>query len=585
MAIMTILVRLLFVNFLSTFADRYYDYDYPIRYNNRRYYDAYDVIKKSYNNYKDQKYVYPKTQVYRNYDRDEIKFDSDVFRYDDDDYRHRNIDNKPRPKFKTAKNASVEKILRHDIAHKTNDALKFYFYKLFKKLNESGGVDDTKEELLNEYDSGVFDDEIETLPDSAEIGSSQNLFDATDGAKIIFNTTKSKLLDPNKLWMIKNSTQFLAKKFLSLFTIIKFPNTACTGTNGVNVYDGTCYYESECQTRNGTAMGICADGYGVCCVFIRSCGATSGQNCTYFESPNYPNYYPSNGTIIPPTVSPMPNATIDPRLRYQLMMFLARQESTSNSLLCEFQVTKISNAVRQLRVDFLDLELRGPTNGTCVTERLVVTGQNRNDIIPAICGYNTGQHIYVDVTDVVGPIRFSVIATAVERKRFRMRICQVTECSSPLNCLQYYTGVSGSFSTFNYDQASSLSRSTPGYFNNLNYAVCIRKEAGYCSVTYSNLANGTITNFNWLISTTVTGLSTIPPGQAGAEIFSCPDDYIVMNGIRLCGERLNDGSVTTDFTRNSPVTDTGNGPIVVPVRTNADRTGRGFRLFYTQNLC
>jgi hypothetical protein len=50
------------------------------------------------------------------------------------------------------------------------------------------------------------------------------------------------------------------------------------------------------------------------------------------------------------------------------------------------------------------------------------------------------------------------------------------------------------------------------------------------------------------------GQPLIPPGQAGAEVFNCPDDYIVINGIRLCGERLNDASVQLDFTQNSPVT-------------------------------
>ncbi|KAK4878123.1 hypothetical protein RN001_010629 [Aquatica leii] len=561
-------------NFILVLGDRYYDFDYPRVGNaHRRYIDVYnDAIKKSYNNYKGEKYVYPKTQVlpYKNqYSKtidqdngDEIKFNSDVLHYDD---VRQPFTQKQRPKFKTTKNSTDQsKIPRDDsklektLNVKINDILKSYFYKLHKKMNQAGATWGNKEELLE--DNSDFDEDIETLPESSETaGLSQNLFDAVDEAKTEFNNSKSKFIDPNKLWMIKNSTQFLAKKFLSLFTIIKFPNTMCTGSNGVNVYDGTCYYESECQARNGTAMGSCADGYGVCCVFIRSCGATSGQNCSYFESPSYPNYYPSNGTIIPPTVSPVPNGTIDPRLRYQFMVYLARQESTSNSLLCEFQVTKASNAVRQLRVDFLDFELRGPTNGTCTVERLVITGQNQNSIVPAICGYNTGQHLYIDVTNVIGPVKFSVIATVVERKRFRIKVCQITECSNPLNCLQYLTGTSGIISSFNYDQASSLSRSTPGYFNNLNYAVCIRKETGYCSITYTNVANGTSFQFQ-LVNFDDAGVSTLPPGQAGAEIFSCPDDYIIMNGVRLCGERLNDGSITMDFTRNAPVTESSRRP-------------------------
>lgn len=72
--------------------------------------------------------------------------------------------------------------------------------------------------------------------------------------------------------------------------------------------------------------------------------------------------------------------------------------------------------------------------------------------------------VYVDVTDVDGPIQISVLASAIERKRFRIRICQISTCTNPLNCLQYYTGLTGVITTFNYDQATSLSRSVPQYF-------------------------------------------------------------------------------------------------------------------------
>lgn len=73
--------------------------------------------------------------------------------------------------------------------------------------------------------------------------------------------------------------------------------------------------------------------------------------------------------------------------------------------------------------------------------------------------------------------------------------------------------------------------------------------------------------------------------QAGAEVFNCGDDFIAINGIRLCGQRLNDGSVTEDFTKNAPVTDFAAGPIILPFRTNEDATGRGFKLAYRQNVC
>lgn len=115
-------------------------------------------------------------------------------------------------------------------------------------------------------------------------------------------------------------------------------------------------------------------------------------------------------------------------------------------------------------------------------ERLVVTGQNSNDIVPPICGYNTGQHsnknfkrevmvyrtviflVFVDVSESSGPISLAVLSNLVERKRFRLRICQISECASPSNCLQYYTGATGTISSFNYDQLAAQNRSRPSYF-------------------------------------------------------------------------------------------------------------------------
>lgn len=81
------------------------------------------------------------------------------------------------------------------------------------------------------------------------------------------------------------------------------------------------------------------------------------------------------------------------------------------------------------------------------------------------------------------------------------------------------------------------------------------------------------------------GHSVLPPRQAGVEVYSCPDDFIVVNGIRLCGEKLNDGTSSWDYSRNFPVTDLAAGPLLLQVRTNSAVSGKGFRLAYKQNLC
>lgn len=33
-----------------------------------------------------------------------------------------------------------------------------------------------------------------------------------------------------------------------------------------------------------------------------------------------------------------------------------------------------------------------PTNGTCVDDEFVISGQSINQYVPIICGINTGQH-------------------------------------------------------------------------------------------------------------------------------------------------------------------------------------------------
>lgn len=80
-------------------------------------------------------------------------------------------------------------------------------------------------------------------------------------------------------------------------------------------------------------------------------------------------------------------------------------------------------------------------------------------------------------------------------------------------------------------------------------------------------------------------MSLIPEKQAGLEIFNCNDDYISVNSIRLCGEKLNDASRIDDLTLNAIVTDTSNGLNIIPVRTNDMVVGRGFRINYKQISC
>ena len=46
----------------------------------------------------------------------------------------------------------------------------------------------------------------------------------------------------------------------------------------------------------------------------------------------------------------------------------------------------------------------------------------------------------------------------------------------------------------------------------------------------------------------------VPVGEAGVGLIQCPDDYLVLAGTRLCGDRFNDGSTDPQPTNSGPVT-------------------------------
>lgn len=57
------------------------------------------------------------------------------------------------------------------------------------------------------------------------------------------------------------------KGFLSLFEVIKFPNTKCSVSMGdIRTMEGVCYHEFECKSLGGIPTESCAEGVGACCI-------------------------------------------------------------------------------------------------------------------------------------------------------------------------------------------------------------------------------------------------------------------------------------------------------------------------------
>ncbi|XP_065083401.1 uncharacterized protein LOC135705554 [Ochlerotatus camptorhynchus] len=336
----------------------------------------------------------------------------------------------------------------------------------------------------------------------------------------------------------------------SLFNVIKFENRPCIARREqLATFYGICYHEMECSQLGGVPMDLCAGGFGVCCVFQLGCNDQTAQNISYFQSPNYP-------------------------------------AAMRTKLTCSFTVALRWN-VRQVLLEFIFFEMGPPTEGNCLEDQLIISVQNGYLRYPILCGVNSGQHLYLQIDrDYSHFLYLTAVSNSNEPKAFNIRITQLTTPEASDGCLQYHTGINGYIKSFNYeDQSVVVTNRNPSYLNNLNYAICIRRAPNFCTVTFENIGDTGEENQFQIVNQDEDGVSLIRPGTAGVEIYNCPDDYIAINYLRLCGERLNDGASIEDYTRNSPVMEDSAGPLVVAVRSNDETVGRGFKLRYRQELC
>ncbi|XP_053699105.1 uncharacterized protein LOC128746079 [Sabethes cyaneus] len=354
------------------------------------------------------------------------------------------------------------------------------------------------------------------------------------------NSTESRVIQKNKSPLT----------LLSVFDIIRFENSPCVAKrDNLTTLYGVCFQEVQCHQLGGVPMDLCAAGFGICCVFRLGCSEKTVQNITYFQSPNYPL-------------------------------------AVRTRLTCTLSVGLRWN-VRQVLLEFIFFEMAAPVNGNCVEDLLIISVQNSYRKYPIMCGINSGQHVFLHIDRQYSHFLYlTAVSNSDQPKAFNIRIIQLSTDEAPEGCLQYYHGINGYIKSFNYDDYSVIvKRRNPSYLNNLNYAICIKRAANFCSTTFESVAeDGQATEFQ-LTNVDEDGTSLIQPNTAGVEIYNCPDDFIAINYLRLCGDRLNDGSSIANYTQNAPVTDDSRGPVVVPVRTNNEKVGRGFRIMYRQNVC
>ena len=206
-------------------------------------------------------------------------------------------------------------------------------------------------------------------------------------------------------------------------------------------------------------------------------------------------------------------------------------------------------------------------------------------------------------------------ASTTSSRSWIMRIYQ-HDCKSqvlaPNGCLQYHQGASGQIQSFNYKN-EVRTNDEPNHLANLNYAICIRMEGGFCGIRYA-----AVDSFSFTLSGDASTIISATDAQTIAMVkygdSDCNSDYIIVAGAsltgadsdliyakdRFCGRALGYCNEGTTAGTCSPVVGaitSFSKPFLVRVVTDSneigsgtggnvgDKSNRGFNLIFSQQPC
>jgi len=346
----------------------------------------------------------------------------------------------------------------------------------------------------------------------------------------------------------------------SLFSVVKFDNVECTTSNADKNTFGMCLTTTECTDRGGTHQGNCASGFGACCyvkVDQTACGGSISNNISYIENTGFPT------------------------------------ATTAASIDCTYTLKTTTN-ICQIRLDFATVVLGPPHEtddtslGKCNSDSLTVTSPGSGYFLTPLCGTLTKTHMYVETArkETAATIQIKTGTSTTVSRSWKIKTifleCE-TSWKAPTDCLQYLTGVSGSFRSFNF--GSTMIR-------NLQYDVCIRPEKGYCRFQLMES------------STAIVSFKLDPVGTSGMVGTNCDNQFITVNGYthfkdqevntntkisnRFCGSKLS--IIDADTTSGVLI---GDGPRMsvgifttnVDANNGPDTGTKGFDLTYVQLPC
>merc|ERR1712165_124222 len=211
--------------------------------------------------------------------------------------------------------------------------------------------------------------------------------------------------------------------------------------------------------------------------------------------------------------------------------------------------------------------------GDCIYDTLTVSNPG-GWVPPTICGYNTGQHMFIPASTQCNQINIDIdTLTTTTTRKWQIKVTQY-ECGNMMapeqDCLQYHTASSGTIASFNWDTSSTSVSSSQYHLTSQYYDICIRRARSYCSVCYSpqiaSTTTGTAASFGLgagsvaaiqtnAIGSTCTGTNTLST-TIGSNVGL--GDYLdivalqpstgttaTLNVNRVCGVLFNAASPTT----------------------------------------
>ncbi|KAG1680224.1 hypothetical protein GQR58_012519 [Nymphon striatum] len=215
---------------------------------------------------------------------------------------------------------------------------------------------------------------------------------------------------------------------------------------------------------------------------------------------------------------------------------------------CDLTIEVTSPDVCQIKVDFMTFDIDPPAAGVCSRDRFQILGAGAANLgIGSLCGVNTDQHIYIDVSQQTRPqtITLVFITDSQDDYEWKLKITQI-DCKNDKKDLR-------------------------------------GKDLTSCAVKY------TASDVDWSIDT-----SGADKAKSGVGTTQCNQDYVILSRgsatgddpsqDRYCGGVLNPDSAGQIDTA-ADVISKSKGPIIIRFHTDGTHETAakdGFRLTYEQ---